>query len=136
MAEAFQVDLTAIYVKPSDYDALSEADKQRLQSNLRFAEQCGASITTLYGDDVPTQIAEYAHISGATKIVVGRSGARRRHFWSKPPLTEQLIVNAPDVDGVVYLKSCEPITQGKRYSVKITGSDSYDLYGEITNELT
>ena len=98
MAEAFQIDLTAIYVKPSDYDALPEADKQRLQGNLRFAEQCGASITTLYGDDVPTQIAEYAHISGATKIVVGRSGARRRHFWSKPPLTEQLIVNAPDVD--------------------------------------
>ncbi len=98
MAEAFHATLTAIYVKPTNYDALSETDKVRLQNNIRFAEQNNASVTTIIGDDVPTQVAEYAHISGTTKIVVGRSSIRRRYFWSKPPLTEQIILNAPDVD--------------------------------------
>ena len=98
MAVAFRAALTAIYVKPSDYDALSAENKARLQSNMRLAEQSGASIATVHGNDIPTQIAEYAHISGTTKIVVGRSGAKRQHFWSKPSLTEQIILNAPDVD--------------------------------------
>ena len=98
MAVAFRAALTAIYVKPSGYDAMSDADKARLQSNMRLAEQSGASIATVHGNDIPAQIAEYAHISGTTKIVVGRSGAKRQHFWSKPSLTEQIILNAPDVD--------------------------------------
>ena len=98
MAEAFHASLTALYVRPTYYDTLSEKDRARLQGNIRFAEQNGASVMTVVGNDVPAQIAEYAHISNTTKIVVGRSGARRRHFWSRTPLTEQIIVNAPDVD--------------------------------------
>ena len=98
MAEAFHAALTAIYVKPSNYDSLPESDKSHLQNNIKLAEQNGATIVTVVGNDVPVQIAEYAHISGATKIVVGRSGAKRPHFWSKASLTEQIILNAPDVD--------------------------------------
>ena len=98
MAEAFHAALTAIYVKTDSYDSLSEADKARLQKNTRLAEQNGAFVTTVIGNDVAVQIAEYAHISGTTKIVVGRSGAKRQHFWSKVSLTEQIILNAPDLD--------------------------------------
>ena len=98
MAEAFHAALTAIYVKPSDYDELAAADQLRLQSNIEFAEKNGAAIVTIVGNDVPAQIAEYAHISGTTKIVIGRSGAKRQHFWSPAPLTEQIILNAPDAD--------------------------------------
>ena len=98
MADAFQATLTAIYVKPTNYDAIPEKDKARLQNNIKFAERSGASVTTIIGDDIPAQVAEYAHISDTTKIVVGRSGIKRRHFWSKMPLTEQIILSAPDVD--------------------------------------
>ncbi len=98
MAAAFHATLTAIYVKPTAYETLFQEDRVRLQNNIRFAEQNGASVTTVIGDDVPAQVAEYAHISGTTKIVVGRSGIRRRHFWSRPPLTEQIILGVPDVD--------------------------------------
>ncbi len=113
MAAAFQASLTAIYVKPTNYDSIPETDKARLQSNIRFAEQSGASVTTIVGDDVPAQVAEYAHISGITKIVVGRSGIRRRHFWSKPPLTEQIILNAPDVDVYIIPDSAVDLKQQK-----------------------
>ena len=111
MAEAFHAALTAIYVKPTNYSQISEKDKQRLQSNIDFAEHCGASVTTIIGNDIPVQIAEYAHISGATKIVVGRSGARRRHFWSRAPLTEQIILNAPDLDVYIIPDSAADLKQ-------------------------
>ena len=111
MAEAFHAVLTAVYVKPANYDGLPESDKVRLQSNIKFAENNGATIITLTGNDVPVQIAEYAHISGTTKIVVGRSGAKRQHFWSKAPLTEQIILNAPDVDVYIIPDSSADIKQ-------------------------
>ena len=57
-------------------------------SNIRMAEQAGADISTIYGDDIPQQIAEFARISGITKIVLGSSSVHRRHFWSGPSLTE------------------------------------------------
>ena len=114
MAAAFHASLTAIYVKPTNYETLSEADRTRLQNNIRYAEQCGASVTTIVGDDVPGQVAEYAHISGTTKIVVGRSAIRRRHFWSKPPLTEQIILNAPDVDVYIIPDSAADLKQQKQ----------------------
>ncbi len=114
MAEAFHAELSAIYVKPSNYDSFPEADKLRLQSNIRLAEQNGAAIITITGDDVPVQIAEYAHISGITKIVVGRSGAKRQHFWSKVPLTERIILNAPDVDVYIIPDSSADIQQQSR----------------------
>ena len=113
MAEAFRATLTAIYVKPTNYESLSEDDKARLQSNIRFAQENGASITTTIGDDVPGQVAEYAHISNITKIVVGRSGLTRRHIWSKPPLTEQIILSAPDVDVYIIPDSTADFTQQK-----------------------
>ena len=113
MSEAFHAALTAIYVKPTYYDALPEKDKTRLQSNIKFAEQNGASITTIIGDDIPAQVAEYAHISDTTKLVVGRSGIKRPHFWSKTPLTEQIILNAPDVDVYIIPDSAADVQQQK-----------------------
>ena len=71
---------------------------RRLQQHIRMAEQAGADISTIYGDDIPQQIAEFARISGITKIVLGRSSVHRRHFWSGPSLTEKLTMTAPNLD--------------------------------------
>ena len=98
MAQAFSGSLTALYVQtPGDADMNAE-DTVRLQANMRLAQQLGAEIVTTHGEDVATQIAEYVRLSDVTKIVIGRSGVRRRHFWSEPTLTEQLITLAPEVD--------------------------------------
>ena len=39
--------------------------------------------------------------------------------------------SAPDIDGLVYLRSDEDIEQGRKYKVRITSYDDYDLYGEV-----
>ena len=114
MADAFHATLTAVYVKRPNNASLTESDRLRLQNNISFAEQNGATIITLTGDDVPGQIAEYAHISGTTKLVLGRSSARRQHFWNKPHLTEQIILNAPDIDVYIIPDSSADIKQQSR----------------------
>lgn len=98
MSEAFHGTLTALYVQTPDHSAMSEEDQNRLKEHMRLAEQLGASIETVYGDDVSYQIAEFSRLNNITKIILGRSNIRRRHLWSKPSLTEKLTEIAPNLD--------------------------------------
>ena len=98
MAKAFNSQFTVLFVETPDFAVATAENKQRLQNNRKLAEQLGANIETVYGDDVPYQIAEFARLSGITKIVLGRSAMTRRHFFSKPPLTEQLLSYVPEMD--------------------------------------
>lgn len=98
MAEAFGCTFTALFVRTPSYEVMSDADKERLRTNTKLAEELGATVETVFGDDVSYQIAEYARLSGVTKIVVGRSAATRKHLWSKPTLTEKLTAIAPNLD--------------------------------------
>ena len=96
MAAARGCRFTALFVKTPALAAMPESDRSQLRENCRLAEQLGASVDMVYGDDIPYQIAEYARLSGVTAIVVGRSS--RGHFWGKPPLAERLAVMAPNLD--------------------------------------
>ena len=98
MASAFHCPFTALFVETGGFAAMPESDKMRLRSNMRLAQQLGATIETVYGDDVSLQIAEFARLSGVSKIVIGRSTATRKSIFSKPTLTERLITLAPDLD--------------------------------------
>ena len=90
MAEAFCGAFTALHVETPKSEKMNAADKERIQDNIRLAQRLGATISTVYGEDVPYQIAEYARVSGVTKIVIGRG--------NKTNLTEKLIRIAPNPD--------------------------------------
>ena len=98
MARAFRGSFTALFVETPATAEMREEDKRRLRENMRLAQQLGAHIETSYGEDVPYQIAEFARLSGVSKIVIGRSTATRKSILSKPTLTERLIANAPNLD--------------------------------------
>lgn len=98
MAAAFKGAFTALFVQTPNFTVMNEEDKKRLRANTRLAQQLGAQIETVYGDDISFQIAEFARLSGVTKIVIGRSTAKRRWVFGKPTLTEKLIENAPNSD--------------------------------------
>lgn len=98
MANAFKGAFTALFVETPDYQVMPEEDVKRLRSNMRLAEQLGAKIETVYGEDVSYQIAEFARLSGVSKIVIGRSSATRKSIFSKPTLTEKLIARAPNLN--------------------------------------
>ncbi|MBR2942297.1 MAG: sensor histidine kinase KdpD [Clostridia bacterium] len=98
MAAAFSGSFTALYVETPDFSAMEEENKKRLEANTRLARKLGATIETVQGDDVPYQIAEFARLSGVTKIVLGRSAAGRHRLFGKPTLTDRLIAIAPNVD--------------------------------------
>lgn len=98
MANAFKGTFTALFVETPEFKELEEKERQSLRQNIRLAQQLGAVIETVYGDDIPLQIAEFARLAGVSKVVLGRSNTQRKYIWSKPSLTERLIAYAPNLD--------------------------------------
>ena len=96
MATDMRARFTALYVQTGKRER--ETDKRRLEAHVQFAKESGAEIVMTHGENVPVQIAEYAHLSNVTKIVIGQSSAKRNHFFSKQTLTEKLIEAVPDID--------------------------------------
>ena len=114
MANAFGGTFTALFVRTPNYEAMSEENKERLRQNTSLAQELGATIETVFGDDVSYQIAEYARLSGVTKIVVGRSAVSKRRLFGKPTLTEKLTQIAPNIDITLYPMPVQILLIGKR----------------------
>ncbi|MDO5396699.1 MAG: sensor histidine kinase KdpD [bacterium] len=98
MANAFRGMFTALFVETPSFSLMDDDNKNRLRANIRLAQQLGARIETVYGEDIAYQISEFARLSGVSKIVMGRSDIVFGRVWRKKPLTERLIEYAPNID--------------------------------------
>ena len=99
LAGAMHAELIALYVENTE--ARDEAEAKAVRDHLGLAERSGATLTTIYGDDPATAIAQYARVSGITKIVLGKSPGRRSLFSRKETLMSRLNELAPDVEIII-----------------------------------
>lgn len=113
MAEAFHSGLTALFVETPETKELKGESLKRLRDNMRLAEQLGARIATVYGDDPAVQIAEYAKVSGVTKIVLGRTNHYTSFFMKSKTLVDRLTSRMEDVD-VYIIPDVQPLYKKKR----------------------
>lgn len=103
IAEAFNAERRALFVETTAYSRMSEKDRMTLERNKKLAVRCGASVSSVYGNDVAAQIAEYAKACNATKIVIGRP-ERRRGFFAQNDIPQQLLQLVPDIE--IYIIPC------------------------------
>lgn len=98
MADAFHGKFTALFVENAGHADMQKTDQERLRKNLRLAEHLGAKVVTVYGDDVPYQMAEYAKAGGVSKLVLGRPA--RAHFLGFSPqnYVDKLTEYAPNLE--------------------------------------
>ncbi|MEN6636359.1 MAG: DUF4118 domain-containing protein, partial [Clostridiaceae bacterium] len=75
-AEAFHAQWSALYVETQDSEYLTKSQQMILRANFDLAAKLGAEIVTLSGTDIAVSVAEYAHLTGITNIVVGKSRSR------------------------------------------------------------
>ena len=117
MAEAFHAEFTALFIETIMSEELNERNIQKLRDNLKLAEDLGANIETVYGDDVPYQIAEFAKLSGISKIIIGRTKRRKRMLVSKLGYVDRIIELAPEIDLYV-IPDNEDVVYKRKYSIK------------------
>ncbi len=107
-ASAFHASFTALFVETPYTSELNEKNRARLRENLKLAEQLGAKIATVFGDDVAAQIAEYAKVSGVSKIVMGRSSNKTRLPFTSSNFVERLTALAPNMDVYIIPDALSP----------------------------
>lgn len=98
LAYAFHGELTALYVETPVTQSADPGTKKRLEENMQLARSLGARISTVFGEDVPYQIAEYAKVSNVSKIVIGRTNHRIYFGQTRGTLVERLTQYAPNLD--------------------------------------
>ena len=98
MAKSFGGDFTALYVKSPTSDRMSRENRVRLEKHISLAEELGAEIVTVYGEDISAQITEFARVSRVTKIVLGQSNAIGHSLFGKQTLTDRLIKSTTGLD--------------------------------------
>lgn len=99
MAEAFHAPWMAVYVERMDSQYFTEEQKKSVRDNMDLAEQLGAEVVTLNGDDVATVVAEYAKLSGITNIAIGKSRNKKtiRNLFDMD-LEDKLISLLPSIE--------------------------------------
>lgn len=117
MAEAFHAEFTALFVETISSKDLSEKSIDKLRENLKLAEDLGANVETVYGDDIPYQVAEFAKLSGISKIIIGRTKRRKVLLWSKIGYVDRIVELAPEIDLYV-IPDTEDIVAKRKYPVK------------------
>lgn len=76
MAEAYHTKWEALYVETRD--KLTPEQGKLLRDNMNLAEQLGADVVTMYGEDIVEVVAGYANLTGAANIIIGKSRNKKR----------------------------------------------------------
>ncbi|MEG2380324.1 MAG: sensor histidine kinase KdpD [Oscillospiraceae bacterium] len=133
MANAFKGRFTALFVETPNFMQMTDEDKNRLRKNIRLAQQLGASIETVCGDNVAYQIAEFSRLASVSKIIIGRSGARRKTIFSKTSFSEELTRLSPNLD--IYIIPDQNTSHYRKKpifrNIKISAKDIFKAFGVL-----
>lgn len=137
MAEAFNAEFTALFIETVVSKDLNKNNIQLLRENIKLSEELGAKIETVYGDDVPYQVAEYARLSGVSKIIIGRTKRKKRFLLSKLGYVDRIIEMAPDIDLYVIPDSEDTVYKRKYVikDIKISFSDVIKTLGILMGDV-
>ena len=128
----------------ADFEELKDFVRQMRFERLgvfTYSHEDGTIAGELYTDDIPAEVKQEradelmaiqqeiaaeitaAKIGQTLKVVIDR--LEGEYYIGRTEF------DSPEVDGEVLIPITHKIQIGKYYEVKITGSDSFDLYGEI-----
>ncbi len=96
----------AVYVEPRSSRPLSNAMAARLAQNLDLAEQLGAEVVTLGGDNPTEEILRFAREQHITKLIIGKPVMGRLLDRLRPSFVDQLVRESGDID--VYVTAGDP----------------------------
>lgn len=90
LAQALHAKFTALYVQTE-----ANSINKRLQQHITLAEQLHAEIVVIQDDDVAAALANFAKVSGVTKLVVGKTILRKNWWRFHLTMSERIATLAP-----------------------------------------
>lgn len=106
MASSLHARWFAVYVERASARQLPKAMEMQLSQNLWLAEQLGAEVVTLSGNNATDEILRFAHERNITKLIVGKPVAGKLRDRFRASLVDQLVRKSRDID--VYVTAGDP----------------------------
>lgn len=78
--------------------SIGEADRRRVDNNLRLAEQLGAQAVTLQGQNIADEVIAYARAHNVTKIVIGKPEHSRWRELLMGSVVDDLVRRSGEID--------------------------------------
>ncbi len=97
MAAGLRARWTAVAVDTPEH-TLPEADRARLNENLRLAEQLGAQVVTLSGLRVSDELLAWARVHNATRIILGKPTHPRWRDLVFGSLLDEVVRGSGDIE--------------------------------------
>lgn len=101
IADRLQAELMAVFVETPKWAQASPEAKRGLEENFRFAEDLGAKMVRVTGQDVAEELARVAHQQNAGSIVIGHTHRSRLQSLLQGSIVNRLLRLASDVDVIV-----------------------------------
>lgn len=98
MAASLRSPWIALHVELDTQHHLSPADQQRLDANLKLAEELGATVATVPGHSFAPTVINYCRRQNVTRIIAGKPLHARWRDWWRGSLVSELIRESGDVD--------------------------------------
>lgn len=97
MAASMKVDWLAVYVDTPSRAPVTEQDHTRIADHLRLAEELGAQIVSITGQDVAQEILVLARKHNVKAIVIGKPRHSRLWEWLHGSVVHRVIRNSPGI---------------------------------------
>jgi two-component system, OmpR family, sensor histidine kinase KdpD len=94
MADQLKAQWTAIHIETGRSLSMTQAERDRIATALRLAQQLGAETVTLPGEDIVEAIVDYAHANNFTHIIILQPPHGRWRELFRTPLSQRLIRQA------------------------------------------
>jgi len=97
LAQALHGKFTALYVQKVREDDRKDANSERLQQHIKLTEQLGGHVVIVQDNDVAAALANYAQMSGVTKLVLGRTAMKKKWWQPNAKIIDQLNEFVPNL---------------------------------------
>ncbi|MGE8099529.1 two-component system sensor histidine kinase KdpD [Pseudomonas fluorescens] len=97
LAAQLNVPWHAVYVETPTLQRLPEVKRRRVLATLKLAQDMGAQISTLAGQDIAETLVKYARQHNLSKVVLGRDERPRQRLWRRV-LADRIGVLGADLD--------------------------------------
>src|ERR1700681_3849086 len=110
LANQIGIEWTAVYVETPKLQRLPPQERERILKSVKLAQDLGARTAILSGSDPAALIVEYARTHNCSKLVLGRSPAKRIWPWTRG-IGNRLGKLAPDVDLIEVGRGEAPVSE-------------------------
>lgn len=101
LAASLHADLIALSVESSRQRGISEESRLHQENAMVLAEKLGAKVATLVGDDIVTEVVEYARKENVSTILMGKSVRPRWKELLSGSVVDAMIRRSGDIDVLV-----------------------------------